>query len=200
VCNTYQIELESYQSKHQTEDCSCDDLLVNSADLTTILLQEEKYPMLRFKGGVEDLDYDIVESGLNTPYVAISHVWADGLGNPFANSLPKCKLYHLQELVKATIRQSTEGGEQAKVNPLIWLDTLCCPAQDGVGKKTAIEKIRLVYRRAQHVLVLDAILMSHDSTSQEWPETSMHIPRVFDCLVPTSHEIQCLFEYIGNSG
>jgi hypothetical protein len=175
VCNTYQINLGSYQSKHQLEDCSCDDLVVNATDLTNILLQEEKYPMLRFKGGVEDLGYDIVESGLNTPYVAISHVWADGLGNPFANSLPKCKLYHLQELVKAVMQKGTEGGEQPKENPLIWLDTLCCPAQEGVGKKTAIEKIRLVYRQAQHVLVLDAGLMSYESKSQKWPETMVRI-------------------------
>jgi len=171
ICNTHQINLGNYQNKHESEGCSCDDLVVDSTNLTDILLQEEKYPMLRFKRGVRDLDHDIVESEFNQPYVAISHVWADGLGNPFANSLPRCKLYHLRELVKAVVRKGTGSGEQANENPLIWLDTLCCPAQDGIGKKTAIEKIRLVYRRAQYVLVLDAGLMSYESKLQDWPET-----------------------------
>ena len=29
-------------------------------------------------------------------YIAISHVWSDGLGNPYANSLPRCQLDRIQ--------------------------------------------------------------------------------------------------------
>ena len=54
--------------------------------------------------------------------------------------------------------------------PLIWLDTLCCPASDGWGKQKAIEKIPIVYRRAKHVLVLDAGLMAYEAAPQDVPE------------------------------
>ncbi|TVY64226.1 hypothetical protein LSUE1_G007607, partial [Lachnellula suecica] len=169
-CSSYQINMGDYQRKHQHGDCTCEELVVNDGDLTGILLKDGKYPMLRFKGDMRNLDYEIVESSPNTPYVAISHVWADGLGNPIANSLHRCKIYHLQGLVKAVLENDIENGRRTDDNPLIWLDTLCCPAQDGTGKRIAIEKIRLVYRQAQHVLVLDAGLMSYESKSQEWPE------------------------------
>ena len=64
----------------------------------------------------------------------------------------------------------------ADANPLIWLDTLCCPANDGWGKQKAIEKIRLVYRNAKHVLVLEAGLVAYDAESQD---VSEQITRVF---------------------
>jgi hypothetical protein len=166
ACNVYQIDMGNYQHEHQTENCTCDELVVNDTALTSVLLKDEKFPILKSNGDQQNLDYEIVESG---SYIAISHVWADGLGNPDANSLPKCKLFHLQRLVKSVTKDS-ENGQSSQESPLIWLDTLCCPAQDGPGKQTAIEKIRFVYRKAQHVLVLDAGLMSYDSKSQEWPE------------------------------
>lgn len=43
------------------------------------------------------------------------------------------------------------------------------------GKSIAIEKIRLVYRQAQHVLVLDAGLMSYDLKSRDWLELLIRI-------------------------
>ena len=105
--------------------------------------------------------------------MAISHVWADGLGNPHANSLHRCKLVHLQELVTA-MHSDPNPGESSNA-PLIWLDTLCCPAKDGEGKQKAIEKIRLVYQRAEHVLILDSDLMAYESKSQEVHEKVVRI-------------------------
>jgi hypothetical protein len=43
-------------------------------------------------------------------------------------------------------------------SPLLWLDTLCCPAIDGPGKQKAIERLAQVYKAADKVLVLDASL------------------------------------------
>jgi hypothetical protein len=59
--------------------------------------------------------------------------------------------------------------------PLIWLDTLCCPAKNGLGKQIAIEKIRLVYQRAKHVLVLDAGLMAYEARAQDATEVLVRI-------------------------
>ncbi|TVY20878.1 hypothetical protein LARI1_G001539 [Lachnellula arida] len=170
ACNIYQIDPGNYQQTHQ--DCSCHELVVRDADLTSVLSKDEKFPILKFKGDMHNLDYDIVESGA---YIAISHVWADGLGNPNANSLHRCQLSRLQETVKAVVKKDSENVAESEEHPLIWLDTLCCPAQDGPGKRIAIEKIRLVYQRAKHVLVLDLGLMSYNSKSQDWLELLVRI-------------------------
>jgi hypothetical protein len=171
ACNIYQINLD-YKVGHQQSDCSCEELVVNPQDLEEILHKEERIPLLRLTGDLHNLKADLVESDINTPYIAISHVWADGLGNPRANSLHRCKLIRLRELVSTVGNPSTSTSE----TPLIWLDTLCCPAKDGEGKQKAIEKIRLVYQRARHVLVLDAGLLSYSSATQSLPEK---IARIF---------------------
>jgi hypothetical protein len=175
VCNSYQINMGEYQALHQElQDpvCPCRELEVSERATTKILLRDdESYPLLRFKGDLFDLSYEIVESSLNIPYVAISHVWADGLGNPFANSLPRCKLYHLKRAVDVLSKKEPSNGQHAE-EALIWLDTLCCPAINGEGKINAIEKIRLVYRKAKHVLVLDAGLMSYPAKGMDASEAN----------------------------
>jgi hypothetical protein len=86
-------------------------------------------------------------------YVAISHVWADGLGNPKSNALPECQLRrlakYLAELPNPSSRNADDGSRslysfgplsvridigKLKVvyrpsNPcmLFWMDTLCIP-------------------------------------------------------------------------
>lgn len=51
-------------------------------------------------------------------YIAISHVWADGLGNPKANAIPLCQL----KVLCRTLQNSTDDKGQ---NLSFWLDTLC---------------------------------------------------------------------------
>lgn len=56
-------------------------------------------------------------------FVAISHVWADGLGNPSANKLPQCQLSRLQGLVDNMV--------PAHQRPMpFWIDTLFIPKID----------------------------------------------------------------------
>jgi len=126
----------------------------------------DRFPLLRLKGDINYLTVELVESSPNTPYVSISHVWADGLGNPSANSLHFCRLIALRDRVSALI--STD--ESFSKNPLIWLDTLCCPAEDGESKQLAIKKLRLVYHQATHVLVLDSGLMAYGAQTQDVSE------------------------------
>lgn len=171
TCNLYQINKHTYKEQHQEEGCDCEQLLVKEEDLTGALFREDSFPYLRLKGDLHNLTYEIVELG-TAPYIAISHVWADGLGNPHANSLHKCKLHHLRELVNVIEPMSTHAEGEG---PLIWLDTLCCPAKNGPGKQMAIEKIRLVYQRAKHVLVLDAGLMAYDGRGQDATEVLVRI-------------------------
>jgi hypothetical protein len=171
ACNIYQIDMSNHKVGHENPDCSCEELFVQPHDLEDILLKEDRVPLLRLKGDLHGLEAQLVESDDNTPYIAISHVWADGLGNPHSNSLHRCKLARLRDLVSAVDNETQANTEP----PLIWLDTLCCPAKDGKGKQKAIEKIRLVYQRAKHVLVLDAGLMGYESKTQAIHETVVRI-------------------------
>ena len=175
-CNIYQINMGEYVPCHQQEGCSCKELEVDTDQLNKVLKKKDCYPLLRLDGDLHNLRAELVECSEKTPYVAISHVWADGLGNPTANSLHRCKLLRLRELVTAVAKNDPDKTWKSSEIPLIWLDTLCCPAKDGAGKQTAIERIRLVYRKAKHVLVLDAGLMSYSAFTQEVPE---FLARVF---------------------
>jgi hypothetical protein len=175
TCEAYQINTRQYEPRHQVRGCNCQQLVVNVTDLKSVLFKDDRFPLIRLKRDLHDLTYEIVESDVDTPYIALSHVWADGLGNPEANSLHRCKLDYLRSLVDCVKKWDPEFSSNAEEAPLIWLDTLCCPAKDREGKQTAIEKIRLVYERAKHVLVLDAGLMSYDSRTQDYSEQLVRI-------------------------
>jgi hypothetical protein len=81
------------------------------------------------------------------------------LGNQTANSLSRCQLIHLRNLVQSIGDQGETGDDS---NPLIWIDTLCCPVGSTEAKRKAIEKIRNVYQHAHHVLVLDASIQAYE--------------------------------------
>ncbi|QGA20737.1 hypothetical protein EYB26_008445 [Talaromyces marneffei] len=104
----------------------------------------------------------------NPDYVAISHVWADGKGNPKANSVPECQLDKITHLVENI---HWEGRKPIPSNPDLsdgigfWLDTICVPVDDKQLKKKAIANMRHVYSRAKAVLVLDDWLEQISSTS-----------------------------------
>lgn len=86
------------------------------------------------------------------PYVAISHVWRGGLGNPHLNALPRCQLARIQGLVNAQY--------PPHLRPIpFWMDTLCVPLDD--RRKTAIQQMKSIYQEASTVLVLDTALQSH---------------------------------------
>ncbi|KAJ7243908.1 hypothetical protein B0H12DRAFT_1221054 [Mycena haematopus] len=98
------------------------------------------------------------------PFVAISHVWADGLGNPKENSLPVCQLERIQTRVDAVF---PNGPHPAR----FWMDTLCIPAAKKYNdlRKQSIPLMQEIYKRAFAVLVFDADLqqLSLSSTSHE---------------------------------
>jgi hypothetical protein len=151
ICRYFQINMGAFQFQHQGDGCLCEALQVDNDELTRMLRKDDTVPLLRLTGDLYHLKAELIESKLDVAYVAISHVWADGLGNPNSNSLHRCKLHHLREVV-ASIDNHDIGNENNA--PFIWLDTLCCPAEDGDGKQLAIEKIRVVYQNAKHVSYL----------------------------------------------
>ena len=97
--------------------------------------------------------------------------WADGLGNPNENSLPRCQLRRITKLVSKlpSHHEAAETEDHAefssamqesnKVNCHFWMDTLCIPVDIVALRNQAIVRMQDVYKLASNVLVLDADLM-----------------------------------------
>ena len=96
----------------------------------------------------------LVAAESRIPYVAISHVWSDGLGNMHQSSVPRWQLLRISKIV----RNFQQGGSTIRH---FWLDTLCIPPDSaGVNEvqNSAIRPMRSVYWGASAVLVLDSWL------------------------------------------
>ena len=122
--------------------------------LMSRMLHRREIPLLSVHAlESEEPQIRLSQSSLNGPrpiYVALSHVWSDGLGNPLENSLPKCQLITIQSLVNSLYPRSAEPVP-------FWIDTLCVPL-NGEGRKDAIQGMRRVYEEGDIILVLDASL------------------------------------------
>jgi Heterokaryon incompatibility protein (HET) len=169
-CTSYQIKLDEYHTRHWRPDCNCDDI---SPDFEAIrdALEAKTLPLLKIvetDGEIVGLDIEVVRSTPETPYIAISHVWADGLGNPKHNSLPKCQLSYIRRRAAnistshSSLMTNLRAGGSENPPLLIWLDTLCCPIEPAQLKTLALNQMRSTYAGAQEVLVLDASLQCFD--------------------------------------
>ncbi|MCJ1343277.1 hypothetical protein MMC31_001470 [Peltigera leucophlebia] len=163
-CEACQISKSQYRTLHLTDGCSCDAYVTDLLALDRILARGS-LPLLQVKtaNSLDKISVDVVEAQADSKYVALSHVWADGLGNPYANTLPRCQLWHISNLAAAVGRESGSAGADGR--SLIWLDTLCCPVQPDEAHKRALAQMRRTYEQATHVLVLDASLQPYDSRS-----------------------------------
>ncbi|KUL81574.1 hypothetical protein ZTR_09851 [Talaromyces verruculosus] len=127
--------------------------------------------------------------GFNPFYVAISHIWADGMGNPVQNRLPDCQLRRIQSMVNALDIPDQDGGSSntkpGSGSPRsvsgfgFWMDTLCIPvgAQYGEQKKLSIRKMRHIYQEASAVLVLDYGMMQSTISLQTASQTAFPVPK-----------------------
>lgn len=93
-------------------------------------------------------------------FVAISHVWAEGLGNPHSNSLPSCSLDWVSRLVNALPR---DKETDATTTPF-WIDTVCVPIRPKEMHAMAMNRLRMPYQEAQYVLVLDSYLYTQKAS------------------------------------
>ncbi|KIW71824.1 hypothetical protein PV04_00056 [Phialophora macrospora] len=199
-CVTDKIAATSGIQGHWTDGCSWETVAVNHEDLVSALRTKDTVPLLRIRRGgravestegatdasleEKELTIQVVRSTTSTPYIAISHIWADGLANKEANSLNACKLRELHDVVQALPMSATtpdsanrdsspvERGDQC---PLIWLDTLCCPVAPKEDKKLALTKIHQVYKQASSVLVLESSLRSYSTASMDTLEVLARI-------------------------
>jgi hypothetical protein len=146
-CSAYQVDAKVYRTRHVRASCTCAQIEMNVSKLRQIL-DGGQVPVVYLKGQIQVKPAKSVGR-----YVAISHVWSDGLGNPHANALPQCQIERIARLVKDLYPQS--NGAVA-----FWIDTLCCPVQPLSARAQAIRLMWETYEDADRVLVLDTYLLS----------------------------------------
>lgn len=104
------------------------------------------------------MKFSFVDSTTGVDFVAISHVWAKGLGNPHSNSLPTCSLEWVQDMVN-----QVSGNNERESTPF-WCDTLCVPITPVEVRRHAMTILRRPYQESSKVLVLDSYLYTKDSS------------------------------------
>ncbi|KGO43967.1 Heterokaryon incompatibility [Penicillium expansum] len=192
-CVANNVDESDYVTRHVQEDCTCSHLQSNVEQLHTIL-RDGGVPLLMITPSGEDklgdqtFKIEIVRKRVGKQYLAISHVWSDGLGNTQGNSLPHCQLKLLYEEARRVLTGGEyvpryEGGPFGPLHTgaarlahfagsqalrrddsvLLWIDTLCIPHQPDV-RSLAIQRIREVYVDAYRTMILDSE-MRHVSTS-----------------------------------
>lgn len=92
----------------------------------------------------------LIKSEKEMRYVATSHVWSHGRGNPMANSLPQCQLSYISEKVNALYPDEETIA--------FWIDTICCPVKPVQALAMALERMAATYENADKVLALDSTL------------------------------------------
>ncbi|KPA36452.1 hypothetical protein FLAG1_10784 [Fusarium langsethiae] len=147
-CAYKRLNDESYVTKHTASCQGCDDVVANLESLCSTLGNREIPLIAPVQEDSTHPEISFHPADPDCAYIAISHVWSDGLGNPHRNALPRCQLVRLSNI--ALSYHST---------PLFWLDTLCVPPDTaGLPKeqKIALELMRKTYEDAKAVIVLDS--------------------------------------------
>ncbi|KAL8789783.1 MAG: hypothetical protein Q9195_006675 [Heterodermia aff. obscurata] len=166
-CNANQVDDETYTCEHCTTDCECDFLEVDSANVANIVLQGGT-PRILFNEcpGSERGQLEVVQ---DKEYIAISHVWSHGLGNPRKNALRFCQVKRLCRLaLRVLLLRATAASPlsnsilKSDHSVAFWIDTLCIPvgASFRTARKQAISQLAMTYTQASAVLVVDQELCS----------------------------------------
>lgn len=178
ICRAAAIDYDLYRTEHVIEGCHCgqehtlEDQVIEGCNcgfmgpemekiytiLDRRLIPVIKVDFLLDDKGVVHLELDVSDSQITPEYVAISHVWADGLGNQTDNKLPLCQLFQIIHLARKASK---------KVSIAVWIDTLCVP-RDRSQRGKALDLMNDTYRLSERVLVLDANLRAVKAHPQLW--------------------------------
>jgi hypothetical protein len=159
---------EKYTIWHSMQYCSCMDKTCTHCEdgcfctePTNIENVFHEVSAIIQKGQIALISIRKVDSGIVvevTPfrqgmkYIAISHVWSDGMGNPHKNSLPSCTLQALDDVVNKAFNRSSISGPSTM--SYFWIDTLCVPLTPENVRATAIASMRQIYANSDCVLVV----------------------------------------------
>lgn len=159
-----------YHRSHTIDLCQCRDICVDTDRLCRII-EDGDIPLVYVEpAGHGTFRLRLTRMGSLSEYVAISHVWSDGLGNPDANSLFQCELESLMDsfihipvdrytrlrTLNRRIRMVPEylaskllsrGGPIFR-KQLFWMDTLCIPVTCATDPPDRVARINALKQRA----------------------------------------------------
>lgn len=168
-------------TRHVSDSCGCEFLQVDE-NLLANCFKKGCLPLLRLKEDTssDKMTIEVVASTESTSYVALSHVWADGLGNPTATALPRCQLSRLKALIdildfEYLDESFTSDQPEDAPEMLLWCDTLCCPVVSREAKNMALRQMYRTYEEASVVLVLDRSLISHRVSGMSVDEACVRV-------------------------
>jgi hypothetical protein len=181
LCAANQIESSKYKTAHTEDNCTCNHLNVPIKQLVSIIAKDG-IPIVTITQSQDGSEPSLEVSRFrhDQHYVAISHVWSDGLGNADTNSLPACQLQRLKNLLDEitwTNDKPWDSLNKGHINKYwrrwrgqsvaFWLDTLCIPVERKWKdyRDKSIMKMYDIYRNAKEVLILDSELQSTPLTS-----------------------------------
>jgi Heterokaryon incompatibility protein (HET) len=146
-CVAYNVVEGTYLQKHTDEcDGKCPEVGID-VEGTSIMLERQDIPVFRFCGTGNLQPHSAISA---ERYVAISHVWKDGLGNPSGNIMHACQITRIQKLIDSLYDN---------LRPVyFWIDTLCVPVHHKNLRNLAIRSMHKTYSQANRVLVLDSEL------------------------------------------
>lgn len=184
-CIAYNIDESCYVPQHQ-DSCSrtiCSLTELSSAAVASIIEDDFGVPLVSCSiSGNGTLEAKITRAASGLNYVAISHVWSGGLGNPSRNGLPKCQVKHLRDRIISLRSKSLRpfGVKNiATLNKqiLLWMDTFCIPVGNtySEARKKAISSMAEIYSGASAVLVLDSELQRISFTEMAAEQVLAHL-------------------------
>ncbi|KAI0752505.1 hypothetical protein C8Q80DRAFT_1267050 [Daedaleopsis nitida] len=139
-CHVLTIDSENYFNPHVDPACNCPYIAPPLADVTDTISRDGMAALI-FDEASNSLS---IHDGFEVPYVAISHVWADGLGSTSEVGLPTCQVARISNLV-----------QEISPRGVFWLDSLCIP-EDATARRRAISLMAKTYVHASAVLVIEA--------------------------------------------
>ena len=152
---------------HAVPNCGCESVAEDVVLMQIMaIIEEGETPLLRLVTSSEaQLEIEVFPAR-DMYYAAISHVWSDGLGNSEANEVFSCQWRRLQALVDGVFPLDFK-----ETSTPFWLDTICIPICKNKShtrdqcrrrrlRENSIRRMRKIYRDADHVLILDATMIS----------------------------------------
>lgn len=166
-CIVNKVDRQTYRTKHACHGSSCDFAIGDQTKMFSTL-QNGQLPLIANCDYADSTEVELLDTQQVGKYVAISHVWSHGLGNPHENSLPKCQLARLANMVSNLYQKEDEAVP-------FWIDTICVPVNPPEARALAILNLRKTYRQADKVLVVDAYLETIDSSTLFVPEIALYV-------------------------
>ena len=151
-CLRNNIDKTNYKVSHDSKLCpgGCPNVRPQIPDVIGILGEnEDSIPVFSIEDRKDGVKLSMTSRAMKSPdpedYIAVSHVWVDGLGSTAEIGIPECQVRRLLRLG----REVTQ-----KPNPRLWIDSLCIPAAKDARAK-AIILMADTYSNASTVLVVD---------------------------------------------